>query len=167
MRGCPEIGAVFPPFFEEPRRMDQTYDAHGIRFRYPSHWELSEEQVDNEISITVASGETSFWSIILFLDGLRPEELIESALSVFRDEYDDIDDYEVEAEICNRRCVARDIEFVCMELINSAFLRSFKTEPFSVLVLYQGTDHELKQTKSFLEGISASIEFAEDAGDFS
>ena len=56
--------------------------------------------------------------------------------------------------------MARDVDFVCFELINSAFIRSFQTERFTVLVLYQGFDAELETTRPLLEAISASLAFA-------
>ena len=142
--------------------MDELYHAHGIEFRYPGYWELGEEQSEDEISITVASPETSFWSLTLFFDGPPPEELIASALDAFREEYDEFDIYPTEAELCRRTSVTCDLEFVCFELLNSAFLRAFRTGKFSALVLYQGTDHELVETKEILQEISASLRWEGD-----
>ena len=56
----------------------------------------------------------------------------------------------------------RDVDFVCFELINSAFLRSFQTDRFTVLVLYQGFDGELAESRAVLEAISASLELEEE-----
>ena len=134
----------------------------GIRFRYPDSWDLSEQQSENELTITVASPTTAFWSLTLFEDGPRPEELIELAVEAFRDEYEELDVYSAKVELCHRASVARDLEFVCLELLNSAFLRSFRTGNFSVLILYQGTDQELAETREVLESISSSLECDED-----
>lgn len=142
--------------------MQNVYHEHGVRFRYPSGWELTEQHVDNEVTITVSSPETSFWALVLHFEGPRPEDLIESALDAFREEYEELDIYSTEAMLCHRANVARDVEFVCFELINSAFLRAFRTGRFSALVLYQGTDHELEQTRETLESISASLRLEGD-----
>ena len=139
--------------------MEEVYQAHGIEFRYPSDWNLGEERSENEISISVASSETSFWSLTLFFDSPRPEDLIESALDAFRGEYDEFDIYPTEAEWCRQTSVACELEFVCLELLNSAFLWAFRTENFSALVLYQGTDQELVETKEILQEISASLQW--------
>jgi hypothetical protein len=54
------------------------------------------------------------------------------------------------------------VEFVCLELVNSAFLRAFRLGESSALVLYQGTDHELEDTRPILEEISASLQWEAD-----
>src|SRR5580704_9701761 len=140
--------------------MEELYEGHGIRFRYPAYWELTEQEDEEATSITVASPETSFWSISLFKDGPPPQQVLESAMEAFREEYTEVDVYASTARTGDRAGVARDVDFVCFELINSAFLRAFQTERFTVLVLYQGFDAELEMTLPLLEAISASLAFA-------
>ena len=101
------------------------YDSNGVRFRFPKHWELHEEHSDNQLSITVSSPGTSFWSLLIFFDALSMEELMETALDTFREEYEELDVYPVVETICQRESIARELEFVCLEMINSAFLRAF------------------------------------------
>ena len=60
--------------------MDETYQGHGIRFRYPAYWELLEQEEGESTSITVASPETSFWSISLFRDSPSPQQVVASAV---------------------------------------------------------------------------------------
>jgi hypothetical protein len=140
--------------------MEEIYEGHGIRFRYPAYWELTEQEDDEATSITVASPETSFWSISLFQDGPPPQQVLDSAVEAFQEEYAEVDVYASTAKTGDRTGVARDVDFVCFELINSAFLRSFQTDRFTVLVLYQGFDGELETTRPLLEAISASLAFA-------
>jgi len=137
--------------------MDEVYEGHGIRFRYPAYWELTEQEDQESTSITVASPETSFWSISLFCDRPPPQQVVDSAVEAFREEYEEVDIYPAEAGAGDRPGVGRDVDFVCFELINSAFLRAFQTERFTVLVLYQGFDGELAEARPLLEAISASL----------
>lgn len=145
--------------------MDETYTGLGIRFRYPSDWQFQERQSESEASFLVASPDTSFWSLTLFFEQPSPDDVLEAALDAFREEYDDLDIYPVDSTPLFSDSLARDLEFVCLELINSAFLRVFHTECFTALVLYQATDHELEQTRSVLEGISNTLQcdFGNDA----
>lgn len=144
--------------------MDETYEGHGIHFRYPAFWELKEQQDDQSTSIEVASPDTSFWSISLFFDGPSPRQIVQSAIEAFREEYDEVDIYPADEMTGDRAGAACDVDFVCFELINSAYLRSFQTARFTVLVLYQGFDGELETTRPLLEAISASLKFeGEDA----
>ena len=91
---------------EGPLKMNETYEGHGIRFRYPAHWELSEQPGDDATSITVESPETSSWTVSLFFDGPSPEEVVDSAVQAFREEYDEVDVYPVEDQLGSHRSVA-------------------------------------------------------------
>jgi hypothetical protein len=144
--------------------MDETYKGHGIRFRYPAAWQIVEQEDDESTSITVASPDTSFWSVSLIPEGPSPEQVIASAVEAFREEYDEVDVYPSEETMGDRPGAALDVDFVCFELINSAFLRSFQTDRLTVLVLYQGFDGELAETRPLLEAISASLALEGEAG---
>ena len=137
--------------------MDETYHGNGIQFRYPADWTLVEQKDGESTSITVASPETSFWSVSLFLDSPSPKQVVASAVEAFREEYEEVDVYPSDEKMREREGEALDVDFVCFELINSAFLRSFQTDRFTVLVLYQGFDGELAETRPLLEAISASL----------
>ncbi len=139
--------------------MEKIYLTHGISFRYPEDWELSvqpQEQAQ-EIEIIVDSPQTSFWGLTLFFNGPQAEEVIKTALRTFQEEYDEIDIYPSTAKLCGRRTIARDLQFVCMDLINSTFLRAFETDRFTALVLFQATDNELDKTLPLLERLNRSM----------
>lgn len=138
----------------------KLFNEYGISFEYPDDWELT-KQVDEEhgeIQISVSSEESSFWVISLYVVDIPPEDLLNRSLEVFRDEYDELDIYKTDVKLAGKTCLARDLEFVCSELINSAFLRVFQTELFTAFVLYQATDQELQKTRKDLEAISASLD---------
>ncbi len=137
----------------------QVYDSHGVRFSYPANWELAEDNFPNEHRITIDNGSTSFWSLTLYFERPTPEQLVESASEAFREEYDEIDFYEAQACLCRGRTIARDVDFVCLEFVNSAFLRAFETDEFTALVLYQETNQSLRENRPILEQITNSLEY--------
>lgn len=137
--------------------MSETYHSHGIRFEYPENWELSEQRSSDETTITVESPDTSFWSLSLFYGGTTPEDVLDTAVSALQEAYQEVDVYPSKARVGEQERVGRDVEFVCFELINSAFLRAFQTEEFTALIYYQGTDHELVEVRPILEAISGSL----------
>lgn len=144
--------------------MPQVYEDHGFRIRYPDNWELMEQPEEGRFSLTVAGPETSFWSIMLLADGPSAEEVLTSAVDTFRDEYEEVDTYSGDttgetAVLGGLPALSQDVEFVCLELINSAFLRAIEIGRTTALVMYQGTDHELEQTRPVLEAITASLEW--------
>ncbi len=142
--------------------MDQIYAGHGIEFKYPGEWQLNVDEQLDEVSITVSSAQTSFWSLSLFLDRPAPEEIMEAVLDAFREEYDELDFYPAKARLCRRPTLARDIEFVCLELLNSAWARVFRGPRATVLVLYQANDREIEENGSVLEAMTRSLRLQHD-----
>jgi hypothetical protein len=138
--------------------MIEDYDAHGVRFHYPDDWELSEQEAADCRVITVGSPETSFWSLSLYAPQVTPEELIQTAVKTFQEEYDDVDVYPVSDRLCGRESAGCDLEFVYLELINSVQMRAFRTDRLSAFVMSQGTDHELETAGEVLKAITSSLE---------
>ena len=137
--------------------MTRWYDDDGVRFAYPESWELAREEDAGEVRLSVSNDGTSFWSLTLFPGGPPAIEVVETAVDAFRDEYDELDVYTIEESLCGFPVEGRALEFVCLELLNSAWLRGFETPGFTALVFFQGTDHELRKIRSVLEAITSSL----------
>jgi hypothetical protein len=137
--------------------MDGEFANHGVRFKHPPDWEVTEQAKPGEMSITVSSPRTAFWTLTMFYDRPEPQEIIDTVLAAFHEEYDEMDDYPARARLCNHKTIARDIEFVCLELLNSAWARCFSTEDYTVLVLYQTNDLDLEETLPVMEAITKSL----------
>ena len=135
---------------------DAMYRAHGIRFRHPGDWSVSEDVGPDEITISVQSSGTSFWSLTLIDDAPDPDDIIETVLGAYRDEYEDVEVHPVTPMI-RATAVAKDIDFVCLDLVNSASLLAFRTNRRTLLVVSQGTDHELDVTRSVMESMTQSL----------
>jgi hypothetical protein len=139
--------------------MDATYQGHGVRFRYPSEWEVSEQQEGSQFSITVSSPATAFWTLSLFADCPEPDDVVDAVLDAFREEYDEMDEYPSRGRIGKRPSVGRDIDFVCLDRLNSAGVRAFRARQFTVMVLYQLTENERDETGEILELMTRSLTF--------
>jgi hypothetical protein len=137
--------------------MQSTYNSNGVRFRYPSHWELSEQREGEQISITVSSPETAFWTVSLFRDCPEPDDIVAAVLDAFREEYAEMDEYPSRVRVCRRPTVGRDIDFVCLELLNTACVRAFRAREFTVLVLFQLTEGEQEVSGPVLDRITRSL----------
>ncbi len=137
--------------------MDQVYSGQGVRFRYPEDWELSEESGPAETSISVRGPGTAFWMLSLIDGNAEPEDVLQTAVNAFQEEYPDLDIYETSTpgDDPSARCV--ELGFLCFELTNSAFLRAFRTGQVTALVIYQATDHELDDVQAQLETITHSL----------
>lgn len=138
----------------------QEYSNHGVHFTYPETWTLEERDHPGGVAITLENPEAdeiSFWTLILLFDAPEPADVLESTLQAFRDDYSDLDEYPASRRICGRAALARDLEFVFLELINSAAISVFQTDHVTAMVLYQGTDHDLAETRPIFEQITSSL----------
>jgi hypothetical protein len=142
----------------------EHYEAHGLRFDYPGGWELSEQSAGRDVTLTVQSEGTCYWSVSLLADRPAADRVLQSAIVAFEQEYPEVDVYPARDEHIAGPHEAKDLQFFQFELVNSAFLRAFPRGSRTVLVIYQGTDHELETVKPQLEQITASLDFdaAED-----
>ena len=142
--------------------MDRVFEGHGIRFEYPDDWILHEQSMPDELTLTVQSPNTSFWSLTLLFDRPDPQRVLDSALDAFREEYTEIDIYPGEIRLNGQPTVACELDFVCHELIGSAFLRAVVAADFTLLVLYQGPDLDLDETQPLLEKLTKSLSWDTD-----
>lgn len=138
--------------------MTEWYDDDGVRFAYPESWQLTREGEEAGVVVLTVSGDgTSFWTLAIYPGTISAVELVESAVAAFREEYEEADVYPISGSLCGFSCEGRDVEFVCLELLNTASLRAFETPGFTAVVLSQGTDHELRETRPVLEAITSSL----------
>lgn len=138
------------------------YENHGIRFQFPSNWALAEQSTDEETTISVQSDGTSFWMLMLFKRRPDPEEVLETAVKAFVQDYEDVDVVSAVGSLCGLPSLGRELDFVCYDLVNSATIRVFQTGELTIMVLFQGTDHELKVTGTPLKAITASLRCDDD-----
>ena len=137
--------------------MTQTHTIECITFEAPEDWTVERQNSETEISATVTSPGASFLTISLFPDQPVPAELIETAVETFRAEYEELDVYRVDTELCGRKAEACDLDFVCLDLVNSVFLRSFSTESFTVFILCQTDGAELAATRATFNKLTAGL----------
>jgi len=136
--------------------LDADYHAHGVRFQHPGDWTVTEEVGPDETTISVQSSGTSFWSLTLIADAPDPADVVETVLDAYRSEYTDLDIYE-SAPQDGLVAAARDLEFVCLDVMNSATVVAFRTHRRTALVISQGTDREWEFTRPILESITDSF----------
>ncbi len=144
--------------------MPQVFSGHGIQLEYPEDWLPHEQSSPDEFTLSINSPATSFWSVTLLFDRPSPDEVVESVLEALREEYTEIDVYDSDERLRDSPTVACDVDFVCHELIGSAFLRAVIAPQFTLLVVSQGADFELEETQKQLDQITKSLiwEVADD-----
>jgi hypothetical protein len=94
--------------------------------------------------------------LTLLDDAPDPNDILETVLDAYRDEYKDIDVYESTPKL-SVSAIACDLDFVCLDLVNSVTVLAVRTNRRTVLIVAQGTDHELELTRSVMESITKSF----------
>ena len=141
-----------------------TYDANGIRFHFPEGWRIEESRDDGQLTVTLLSSDTSFWSATVFDEFQDGQHVIDQVLDTLREEYGQLDVYEATTQFCQASNLSCDVEFICYELVNSAFLRFVASDVCQLLIYYQATDHELVKSRPVLEAITESLQLTDKAG---
>ncbi len=135
----------------------EPFTGHGVHFRFPRDWTVEEEPSPEQTTVTVQSPGTAFWTLSLFEDRPDPESIVASVMAAYEEMYKELDVYESDVQIFGEPAVARDIDFVCLDLVSSASLVAFQTMNHTVLVLFQGEDRELEVTRPLLEAMTRSL----------
>jgi len=138
--------------------MSHLYRKHGIQFRYPDDWTLNEEEGEDQVTLTVSRDPACFWSLTLLADQPDPDEVLDEAIDAYREEYPDLEVSDVKAMVARRPAAACDIEFFCLELINTARLRAFQTPQHTIFLMYQMTDHEEGELDLVFDQMNKSLE---------
>lgn len=137
--------------------MSSTFRTPGLSFCYPAEWEAAEQRDDDRLSVTVAGSGTAFLTVTILYDRPEPSQVIDAAVRAFRDEYSELDVYKCDGPVASQPALGCDVDFICLELCNTALLRAFRTGQFTVLVLFQSSDAELPDARPIFEEVCNSL----------
>jgi hypothetical protein len=144
------------------KKLTNEYHRHGISFLFPAGWELSEESQEDAQTVTV-SDQGPFWSVTILKRRPRAEHVMSEAIEAFQSVYDEIDEYTDSAVLLGEPALARNLEFVSMELINCVYLRALEVGGRTLFVMAQVTDHERNDYDAIFAAISASLKVDDDS----
>ncbi|MBN1590248.1 MAG: hypothetical protein JW888_12105 [Pirellulales bacterium] len=126
--------------------MPAEFAKMGIRFQYPENWSVSEDiSLAGCRSVTVNSPASAFWTLSIHPRLTDPTQLVEVAVQVMREEYKEIEGEMVCEEIEGHQLIGQDINFYCLDLTNTAWIRSVRTDQATYTILCQAEDREFDQ----------------------
>lgn len=143
--------------------MAQTHTLEDITLEAPDDWSCEKQAEDFEVSAALRGPGASFITVSLYRERPDPANLIEAAVDAFRAEYQELDVYPVEDRLCDRETEACDLDFVCLDLVNSVFLRSFTTSRETVFILCQTDALELEETRAVFTRLCAALKCDDDS----
>ena len=110
-----------------------------------------------DIVVSVSSERTCFWTVRIFVDAPPPPGVVQSCLAAFGEEYDDCEVTSVHSRLVEMPAFGRDVQFSCLDFLNTVALRSVRTTCFTLLVWWQGTDDEVAEYQNLLEQMTQSL----------
>jgi len=134
----------------------------GIDFSYPDSWSLDTDDArDGRVAVTVHTPEGGFWSVSGHAPGGRAADLAEAVVAQMRHEYRDLDAEPAAEEVAERTLSGFDLNFYCLDLTNTARVRTLETPTAVWLLLCQAEDREWDRvapvfaamTTSFVRGL--------------
>lgn len=136
----------------------QTFDNHGLRFEYPSEWEI--EVSDHGPVVTVAVQEPGGLGFALITTDEScpdPSEVADAALEAMREEYPDLDASPAAESLNDQPSTGHDVEFFALDVTNAASIRCFRTPKRTVLAFGQWSDAGQAELPSQIRGVFESI----------
>jgi hypothetical protein len=134
-----------------------TYHGHGLQFQYPPEWTLTEEAHESSTNIHLQTPGLAFWTLTLLPNTTSVMDVVEATVDAFEEEYDQVDRYDREFEFDGVRTAGCDLDFVCLDLVNSACVRAIALAESTALVLFQGEDREWDAFREQFEDVTASL----------
>jgi len=138
--------------------MPASFDRFGISFQYPDNWTLETEEDRGGVqSVTVQSPTGAFWTVAIHLPGASAEAVLATGLKVMRQLYDELDSEPVTETVLGKTLHGQDLNFYCLDLTNTAWLRALATDEATFLIMYQAEDRDLDEVEAVLRAITISF----------
>lgn len=138
--------------------MPAVYDKLGIRFQYPENWTLDDtEALAGNRSVTVYSPGGAFWSVAVHVPRRPPQELADEALAAMREVYDELDAEPLAEELAGQAVIGYEMNFYCLDLTSTAWVRSFERPWASYVLFCQGEDRELAAVEPVFRAMTLSL----------
>ncbi len=140
----------------------ETYEDHGVRFEYPSNWNVEVTEDGPETTIDVQHPEGLAFAL-LRTDEARPDPsaLADEALAAMREEYSDLEAVPVIETLREHVATGYDVDFFSLDIANGARIRCFRSPRRTVLVFGQWSDLGEEDLSGLVRGVFRSLEEVE------
>jgi len=142
--------------------MPSAFEQSGLRFEYPENWSLDhvsdDSWQDSVEQVVVSSPNTAFWHLSKYPRETELEPLFDEALAALRSEYRDMET-EPAGDAALEDCLLTgfDVNFICLDVTNTCWLRGFQTEDATYLMICQAEDCEFAQASLVFQAMLASL----------
>ncbi|MCS6977821.1 MAG: hypothetical protein NZM31_12555 [Gemmatales bacterium] len=145
--------------------MPAVFSKEGVRFLYPENWVIDESPLEQGWSVAVQSPSPGTAFLMLSVHPQRPEvdALLQATLLALQEDYPEMDTFPCEGEeIAGYASSGCDVEFFTLDFANTCWIRSFRTERATYLVICQASDLDADLAEPVLKAMRASISVQEE-----
>ncbi|MCE9629136.1 MAG: hypothetical protein K8S94_00245 [Planctomycetia bacterium] len=134
------------------------FDRFGLAFDYPDNWSVDTADADGRYAtVTVYSPEGGFWSVSGHAGGGDPRELAAAVVSQMKKDYQELDSEPATDVIEGNELPGFDLNFYCLDLTNTAHVRTLETPEAVYLILCQAEDREWDRVADVFAAMTTSF----------
>lgn len=134
------------------------FNRFGLTFDYPDNWLVdTDDSQDRYATATVYSPEGGFWSVSGHAPGGDPTQLAAAVLAEMRKDYQDLDCEPAADEVAGYPLTGLDMNFYCLDLTNTAQVRTLETPDAIYLIICQAEDREWDRIAPVFAAITTSF----------
>lgn len=134
------------------------FDRLGLAFDYPDNWSVDTDESENRYAtVTVYAPGGGFWSVSGHASGGDPRELAAAVVTQMRDEYRDLDAEEAVDAVAGHELPGFDMNFYCLDLTNTAQVRTLTTPAGIYLIFCQAEDREWNEVAPVFAAMTTSF----------
>ena len=138
--------------------MPATFDNLGITFQYPENWQLDEEEMrGGQSAVTVLSPGGAFWSVAVHTTSADPARMAQAALDTMRKEYEGLEAEPVKEAIAGHELIGFDLNFIYLDLTNTAGVRSLRADGTTYTIFFQSEDREYGEVGLVFRAMTLSL----------
>jgi hypothetical protein len=130
----------------------------GLSFDYPESWSVDvEDDADGQTAVTVYAPEGGFWSVSTHAAGTDPDSLSRAVLDQMRQEYRDLDSEAAADDVAGRPLSGYDLNFYCLDLTNTAQVRSLALPSATYVFFCQAEDRDWDRISHVFAAMTTSL----------
>jgi hypothetical protein len=138
--------------------MPAQFSKLGISFQYPENWTLDySDAVLGRKSVTVYSPAGAFWSVAIQSGSAVPDKMAGAIVDAMREEYEGLEVVKIEKIVAGHELIGYDLNFYCLDLTNTAQVRSLQIAHTTYTIFCQAEDREFERIGRVFEAMTTSL----------
>ncbi|MBU4271331.1 MAG: hypothetical protein KKA28_05660 [Planctomycetes bacterium] len=130
----------------------------GISFQYPDNWTLDDaDAMLGRHTVAVYSPGGAFWSVAIHSGSAEPDKLVVAVVEAMKQEYEGLEAEMARETVAGHELLGYNLAFYCLDLTNTARIRSLRTAQSTYMIFCQAEDREFEQVESVFRAMTTSL----------